>query len=173
MHLWSNNLYWWARWINFGLSTLLLKDEQGLSLGMLMSGFYAYFLEYIIVPKSLISYPSSTYSCLQCIVFGIYSFYQVRCTTFIFISFPLFCGLCRCVDMFMDLGHQKNQVGGQTKEVPCTTSRPFGEFDDLTFIKVSKMKIQGHKRIGIFASNPTSLRMSKIWVRIKNWRPKH
>lgn len=67
----------------------------------------------------------------------------------------------RCVDVFMDLGRQTNQARGQTGEVPGTRSRPFGEFDDLTFIKVSKIKIQGHKRIGLFASNPTSPRTSK------------
>ena len=75
---------------NFGLSTFLLEDEQGLSLRRLMCLFYAHFLEYIIVPKSLISYPSSTYSCLQCIVLGIYLFDKVRCTIFVFISFPCF-----------------------------------------------------------------------------------
>ena len=45
----------------------------------------------------------------------------------------------------MDLGHQKNQAGGQTTEVPVTRSRPYGVLMVLvlTFIKVLKVNIQG------------------------------
>lgn len=71
----------------------LTMCPMGGRISFVMSVFNAYFLGYIPVPKSIISYPWSTYSCLQCIasIFTCFTKFVAHFLfLFIFISFLLF-----------------------------------------------------------------------------------
>ena len=89
-------------------------------------------LEPNITPKIPHFISSTSFSCPQCILCNLYPLYQICCTNF---SFCLFCTLCRCIGMFMDLAHKKVQSWDQTIKVPGNKFGPYGVFDVFTFLK--------------------------------------